>query len=227
MKRQTSVAMFGILFAAAMALGMVSVSGFSQPLFVASTDMKAENHMGMMGHITFTATDQDGNILSYIQTDNVIVNVGENCVAESMFNVTTNIGGVTQPCAGTGTQTVPNAANNGVADGGFTYIAIGTGSIGIGSEGQTNSTLRTELDRIKDNSTSVNAAEGTGANSAAVVTISEVFTATGTDTVNESGLFDSKLTSGNNNMLARQVFTGIDLTEGDKLTVEWEIKIGS
>jgi len=28
-------------------------------------------------------------------------------------------------------------------------------------------------------------------------------------------------------MLARQVFTGIDLTAGDKLTVEWEIKIGS
>jgi len=225
MKRQTSLAMFGILFAAAMALGMVSISGFSQPLFVASTDLKAVNHMDMMGHITLTATDQDGNILSYIQTDNVIVNVGENCVAESMFNVTTN--SATQPCAGIGTQTVPNAANNGVADGGFTYIAIGTGSIGLGSEGQTNSTLNTELDRIKDNSTSVNAAEGTGVNSAAVVTISEVFTATGISTVNESGLFDSKLLVGNNNMLARQVFTGIPLTAGDKLTVEWEVTIGS
>jgi spore germination protein GerM len=80
MKRQTSLAIFGILFAAAMALGMVSISGFSQSLFVASTDMKAINHMDMMGHITLTATDQDGNILSYIQTDNIIVNVGENCV---------------------------------------------------------------------------------------------------------------------------------------------------
>jgi len=55
MKRQTSVAMYGIIFAATMALGMVSISGFSQSLFVASTDMKAVNHMGMMGHITFTA----------------------------------------------------------------------------------------------------------------------------------------------------------------------------
>ena len=225
MKRQTTLAIFGILFAAGMALGTISVSGFSQPLFVASTDTKAVNHMDMMGHITITATDQDGTILSYIQTDNVIVNVGENCVAESMFNVTTNIDGVTQPCAGTGTQTGPNS--NGVADGGFTYIAIGTGSIGIGSEGQTNSTLNTELDRIKDNSTSVNSAVGTGGDSAAVVTVSEVFTAAGISTVNESGIFDSKLTSGNNNMLARQVFTGIDLTAGDKLTVEWEIKIGS
>jgi hypothetical protein len=223
MKRQTTLAIFGILFAAGMALGTISVSGFSQPLFVASTDTKAVNHMDMMGHITITATDQDGTILSYIQTDNVIVNVGENCVAESMFNVTTN--SATQPCDGTGTHT--GGDSNGVADGGFTYIAIGTGSIGIGSEGQTNSTLNTELDRIKDNSTSVNPAEGTGVDSAAVVTISEVFNATGISTVNESGLFDSQLLVGNNNMLARQVFTGIDLTAGDKLTVEWEIKIGS
>jgi len=217
MKRQTTLAMFGILFAAAMALGMVSVSGFSQPLFVASTDMKAVNHMDMMGHITFTATDQDGNILSYIQTDNIIVNVGENCVAESIFNVTTN---GAQECAGTGLHNT----GNGVSDEGFTYIAIGTGG---GSEGQTNSTLNTELDRIKDNSTSVNSAVGTGGDSAAVVTVSEVFTAAGISTVDESGIFDSKLTSGNNNMLARQTFTGIDLTAGDRLTVEWEITIGS
>ena len=215
MKRQTTVAMFGILFAAGMTLGMVSVSGFSQPLFVASTDMKAENQMGMMGHITFTATNKDGNILSYIQTDNVIVNVGENCTAESLFNVTTT----TEPCAGTGTHT----GGNGVADGGFTYIAIGTGG---GTEGEGNSTLNTELDRIKDNSTSVVSSTGTGAGSKAVVTISEVFTSAGVATVNESGLFDSK-TGGNNNMLARQVFGDIPLTAGDKLTVEWEITIGA
>ena len=223
MKRQTTVAMFGILFAAGMTLGMVSVSGFSQPLFVASTDMKAENRMGMMGHITFTASDKNGNILSYIQTDNVIVNVGENCTAESLFNVTTT---GTDPCAGIGTQTVPTAANNGVADGGFTYIAIGTGSIGAGSEGESNSTLNTEIDRIKDNSTSVVSSTGEGAGSKAVVTISEVFTATGVADVNESGLFDSKV-GGNDNMLARQVFGDIPLTAGDKLTVEWEITIGA
>ena len=96
MKRQTTLAMFGILFAAVMTLGMISVSGFSQSLFVASTDTKVVNHMGMMGHITFTTTDQDGNILSYIQTDNLIVNVGENCTAESLFNVTT---GGAEDCA--------------------------------------------------------------------------------------------------------------------------------
>ncbi len=223
MKRQTSVAMFGIIFVAAMALGMVSISGFSQPLFVASTDMKAENQMNMMGHITFTATDQDGNILSYIQTDNVIVNVGENCVAESIFNVTTT---GADECAGIGTQTVPSAANNGVADGGFTFIGIGTGSAGLGTEAQDDLALVTEDSRIKANSTSVVSSTGTGAGSKAVVTLTGIFTATGTPTINESGVFDS-LGAGNNNMLARQTFTGIPLTAGDKLTVEWEVTIGS
>ncbi len=65
----------------------------------------------------------------------------------------------------------------------------------------------------------------TGAGSKAVVTASAVFTAAGTSTVDESGIFDS-IVGGNDNMLARQVFTGIPLTAGDKLTVEWEITIG-
>ncbi len=221
MKRQTTLAMFGILFAVAMTLGMVSVSEFSQPLFVASTDMKAENHIGMMGHITFTATDKDGNILSYIQTDNVIVNVGEDCTAESIFNVTTT------GCAGTGTHTTKGVLTNGVADGGFTYVAIGTGSTGVGSELSTDTALVAEDSRIKDNGPSVVSSTGLDADglSKAVVTVSTVFTATGTPTINESGLFDS-IVGGNDNMLARQTFTGIPLTAGDKLTVEWEVTIG-
>jgi len=222
MKRQTSVAMFGILFAAAMTLGIVSISEFSQPLFVASTDMKAENHMGMLGHITFTTTDQDGNILSYIQTDNVIVNVGENCVAESLFNVTTS--SADQPCAGTGTHT--GLDSNGVADGGFTYIEIGTGSTGLNTANETNTALLASDTRIKANTTTVAPSSGTG--STAIVTLTGIFTAgVSAPTINESGVFDSLDGTGNNNMLARQTFTDIPLTEGDKLTVEWEIKIGS
>ncbi len=221
MKRQTSVAMYGIIFAATMALGMVSVSGFSQSLFVASTDMKAVNQMDMMGHITLTATDQDGNILSYIQTDNIIVNVGENCVAESIFNVTTT---GTDLCDGTGTQTGAN--NNGVADGGFTLIAIGINNTAAAATDQALGNSTSEVSRQSANSTSVVSSTGTGAGSKAVVTLTGIFTATGTPTIVESGIFD-KAQAADENMLARQVFTGIPLTAGDKLTVEWEITIGS
>jgi len=212
MKRQTSVAMFGIIFVAAMALGMVSISGFSQPLFVASTDMKAENQMNMMGHITFTATDQDGNILSYIQTDNLIVNVGENCVAESMFDVNTT--GIDQ-CEGLGVH----ASTNGVADGGFNFIAIGLLNSTVGT---TNQTLAAESSRILANFTTVTESAGT---SNALVKLTGIFVSNGTQSIQESGIFD-KLMAADENMLARQAFTGIDLTLGDKLTVEWDITIG-
>ena len=229
MKRQTSVAMFGILFAAAMALGMVSISGFSQPLFVASSDMKAVNQFDMMGHITFSATDQDGNILSYIQTDNIIVNVGENCVAESIFNVTTT---GTDSCDGTGTHSTITGTQQGVADGGFTFIAIGNGSSGVAIE--TDQALILENFRIMANNTSVDSSPGT-AGSKAVVTLIGIFVANTTSTlaIDESGIFDKdEIFFGGSgpldeNMLARQTFTAIPLTLGDKLTVEWEITIGS
>jgi len=220
MKRQTSVAMLGITFVAAMALGMVSISGFSQPLFVASTDTKMVNHMDMMGHITLTATDQDGNILSYIQTDNIIVNVGENCVAESIFDVST---GGADLCDGAGTH----ASGNGVAEGGFRFIAIGNGSAGVGTEAEDDRALNIERFRITANTTAVTNSTGTSAASMAVVTLTGIFTATGTPTIRESGIFDSILGDANDNMLARQTFGDIPLTAGDKLTVEWEITIGS
>jgi hypothetical protein len=223
MKRQTTLAMFGILFAAAMALGAVTVSGFSQPLFVASTDTKAVSHMTMLGHVTLTATDQDGKITSYIQTDNIIVNRGENCIAESLFNVTTT--GTFACDQSTGTHT----GGNGVSDAGFTYIAIGTG--GSSAAGSNNQTLSVETMRIKDNSTSIsesdfNPTAMTGMDSAEI-TLSAIFTATGSTTINESGVFDSQgIDAGN--MLARKTFTSpaISLNSGDKLTVEWEFKIG-
>ena len=211
--------MFGILFAAAMALGMVTVSGFSNPLFVASaSDTKATSHMDMLGHITLTATDPTGKITSYIQTDNIIVNRGENCVAEALFNVTT---GGTDPCIGTGQHTGGNS--NGIADGGFTYIAIGTG--GSSPAGAANQTLSAEFDRIKDNSTTVMSSTGTSATSA-LVTLTTVFNATVGTSIDESGIFDQAGTDAGN-MLARKTFTAIPLNPNDKLTVEWEITIGS
>jgi len=223
MKRQTTLAMFGILFAVAMALGMVSVSGFSQSLFVASTDTKAASHVGMLGHITLTATDQDGIITSYIQTDNIVVNRGENCIAEALFNLTT-----TGPFA-CDQSTGIHSGGDGIPDGGFTYIAIGTGGSGI--EGSTNKTLGAETMRIKDNSTSVSESDFdddtmTGM-STAEVTLSAVFTATGTTTINESGVFDAQFKDAGN-MLARKIFNSpaIILNAGDKLTVEWEFGIG-
>jgi hypothetical protein len=212
MKRQTTLAMYGIVFAAAMALGMVFVSGFSQPLFVASTtDAKAVSQMGIFGHITLTATDPDGKIISYIQTDNLIVNRGENCVAETMFNVTTD---GNNACIGKGVTTDR-----------FTFIAIGNGTVSV----DVNDTkLAEEVDRTQDEDPDVDSSVGTGdpGDSSAIVTLTAVFIAGEAVTIEESGIFDAAGKDAGN-MLARKTFNPISLAQDDKLTVEWEITIGS
>jgi len=212
MKRQTTLAMFGIVFVAAMALGMVFVSGFSQPLFVASTtDAKAASQMGIFGHITLTATNPDGKIISYIQTDNLIVNRGENCVAETMFNVTT-MGD--NACIGKGVTTDR-----------FTFIAIGNGTVSI----DVNDTkLAQEVNRTQDIDPEVDSSSGTGdpGDSSALVTLTAQFTAGEAVTIEESGIFDAAGKDAGN-MLARKTFNPISLAQDDKLTVEWEITIGS
>ena len=211
MKRQTTLAMFGIVFAAAMALGMVSVSGFSQPMFLASPETKADSNVGIFGHITLTATNPDGKIISYIQTDNLIVNRGENCVAETMFNVTTTDD---DECLGKGVSTER-----------FTFIAIGNGTLPLGAD---NKTLADEVDRIQatDEDRTVRSSSGTGNDSEAIVTMTAVFTASEDLDIEESGIFDAAGEDAGN-MLARKTFNTISLSQDDKLTVEWEITVGS
>jgi len=212
MKRQTTLAMFGIVFAAAMALGMVSVSGFSHSMFLASTpETKVDSNVGIFGHITLTATNPDGKIISYIQTDNLIVNRGENCVAETMFNVTT-MGD--NACIG-----------KGVTTDGFTFIAIGNGTVSV----DVNDTkLAQEVNRTQDLDPKVDSSSGTGdpGTSSALVTLEGIFTATEAVTIEESGIFDAAGEDAGN-MLARKTFNPISLEKDDKLTVEWEITIGS
>ncbi len=209
MKRQTTLAMFGIVFAAAMALGMVSVSGFSQSMFLASPETKIDSNVGILGHITLTATNPDGKIISYIQTDNLIVNRGENCVAESMFNVTT-MGD--DACIG-----------EGITAEAFTFSAIGNGTLPLGANNQT---LAEEVDRIQvtDSDRDVDSSSGTGDDTKAIVTMEAVFTAGEDLDIEESGIFDA---DEDGNMLARKIFNTISLSEDDKLTVEWKIEIGS
>ena len=153
--------MFGIVFAAAMALGMVSVSGFSHSMFLASTlETKVDSNVGIFGHITLTATNPDGKIISYIQTDNLIVNRGENCVAETMFNVTTD---GNNACIGKGVSTDR-----------FTFIAIGNGTVSV----DVNDTkLAQEFNRTQDLDPEVVSSEGTGdpGNSKALVTLTAEF----------------------------------------------------
>lgn len=208
------MALLGVIIVAGFGVGLVSLTTFATPLLLAQAhETEASNTFSMMGHIEFVAHDADGNIKQYLQTDNVIVNIGENCLAEALFNVTTTDG--THACTGTGFH----VGGQGPADGGFTFLGIGTGSVAAAED---DTSLGTEvLPRIDELSALVTDSTGASGTSAQVV-LSEVFSP-GAITVAEAGLFDAS-TAGN--MLARQQFTGIPLGGGDQLTVQWTITLG-
>jgi len=232
MNGKSTLALVGVLFAAAMVVGIATTSAFSTPLVIASS-ATVDNQFGMLGHITLTHTDGNGNLKSYIQTDNVIVNVGENCVAETLFDVAAN----TAPdgCDKNGATGSIFASGNGISTAAFSFVAVGDEDVDNGNPPPAGAEDDTTL--VNENFTSTMTrktgsptvtTESAGTTSSAVVTLSAVFTSDGgTSTVDESGIFDEGLLADVGNMLARQTFNEIVLSAGDQLTVEWEITIGS
>jgi len=216
--KSTHIALIGVIVAGLVGAGLASAS-LTTPLFLVSTQTSnMENSLvGMLGHITVIAYDADGNIKSYLQSDNQIVNIGENCVAEVLFNVAS----VSEPCAGTGGTDGKHGPNTG----GFTFIAIGTNNAAVASN---QAALSTEASESRLNATasagvSMTDSTGTGA-SKAIVVIVDTFTMDAGKTIEEYGLFDAS-TSGN--MFARQTPGGTILSASDTLQVTWTIDVGA
>ena len=223
MKQNMSI-MFISAIASVMVVGAFATGGFSNsPLMIATADNTAkESPMGMYGHLELVARDTDGNIIKYIQSDNTIVNIGENCVGELLFDVASD--DPTHACSGTGIT----AGNHGSSTNGFTFIAVGDGSGGTDNSVETNTALTGENSTgtmARQEDTSVVFTDSTGTSSSATVVVDATFTSVGgTSTVDESGVFDAS-TSGN--MLARHGFADISLGAGDSLDVTWTFTIGS
>ncbi len=211
-----TIALLGVMIVAGIGVGLASSTIFATPLLLAQAqETGTSDHFGIMGHIEFTATDSDGNIKQYIQTDNTIINIGENCMGELLFDVDMTGGG--DACTGTGITT----GTHGSSGAGFTFLAIGLNT-GATAEAENNVGMDTQSgSRIQETSQVPTPSTGASGTSGQVV-LSEVFTP-GAVTIAEAGLFDAS-TAGN--MLARQVFTGIPLGASDQLTVQWTITIG-
>ena len=169
----------------------------------------------MMGHAIIEAHDSQGNLIAYRETDNQVVDRGEQCVLKMLF------GGAGPAAAGTtvctGATTLP-----------WTVIAIGTSS----------NTDNLETDYILLNETSSTDGlsrgiattqtwqNGTGS-TATQITLSKTFTNGGSShTIQESGLFNSTTVAGSG-MLARQTFSGVTLANGDSITVTWTFSVGN
>ena len=175
----------------------------------------------MMGHLTVEAHDEMGELIAYRQSDNEVVDDGEQCILKMLFATS----GTTQ--AGRGEYTSTGACTGALTNA-WDTIAIGTdttavddGHVLLLNETSSSSGLERGI------ATTKTWTNGSGSTATKIV-LSKTFTndSPRAHTIAESGLFNST-TNDANGMLARQTFTGVALSNGDSITITWTFTVGN
>lgn len=194
-----------LLLSGVIAVGL-GIFGFSGSFGTISGDATPSMNSGatMLGHLTLTAYDEHGNIKAYQQTDNVVLNRGDDCISEKIFSLTIGDG-----CA---------------INDNFDFVLIGTGGGAATSEGEGDPLPRTVqgtgLNASASGSVTLTTASGSGGASTLLsVTFADV-----NAQIDEAAIRNANGDS-SGIPLAYQNFTAIDLGSNDDLTVDWTVTI--
>lgn len=114
---------------------------------------------------------------------------------------------------------VASRINGAGSEAAFTYIAVGTGTTAANAS---DTTLETELasSGLSRASASVSRTTTDVTNDSAQLT--NTFSVTGTQAVTESGVFNA---ASSGVLLARQVFSAVNVLNGDSLAITWTIDV--
>jgi len=224
MNRIHSIALFAGVFAVAMGtLGITGFSGVSAMPLMTEAIPQTQDRAGILGHVTYTLFDADNNIKQYVQGDNVVVEVGRNCIASHIFQST--LDGV--KCNGaTGDFNFIAIGNVTTASSANTDIQLdfeGTSTCAVTGDASDGEMARVGITLVEGDI--VNATGSTGTKVTLETLGDETFTfdASNATTVTQSGLFDAQVatvaangacgtlgTPGvNGNMFAIQTIAGI------------------
>ena len=202
----------GMLAAVVFAIGMVGIN-FSDGTFMTQNTPTATMDGGsILGHIEIIHSDAEGNILSYQQTDNAIVNDGRNCTAMLLFGA--NSGCRAQTASGLGKYNVIGVGNGSALSGSTSQLSL-NGEINDNNISRTVGTLGTFTN-------------STATGDPAVQRISAVFTWLGgsTNTVSQAGLFNQTTINAASSTFALKNFpSNVAMNTNDQLTVNWDITI--
>ncbi len=207
----------GMLASIVFAVGMVGIN-FSDGSFMMQNDTPApmSSGVGVSGHLEIIHSDSEGNILSYQQTDNAIVNDGRNCTAMLLFGDHTDNGCDAGSPAGLGVYTTIGIGNT-------TALPAGsTNQVELPSEILDNGIARVTASSLGTFTNS------TGEDNPATQRISAVFTWGGanTNTVLNAGLFNQTTPGATSSTFALKDFpSSVAMNTNDQLTVNWDISI--
>ena len=170
----------------------------------------------LTGHVSIIQQDDNGNIKKYVETDNLILNSGENCISKMLF-------------AGAGQET--NVVCTGAVTEPFTYIALGQGAINQSPDSTSTDVIGyiTAYDLGISKADNIVWTNASSTNSQAQVVISKDFVLNGGPfdaiTVLSIGLFNGTDIS-TNSMFAHHS-PNFTLISGEVTTIEWTINIGN
>lgn len=195
MNRTTSTLLLGAIIA--VGFGIYGVSEISDTQSPAPSDSSF-----MTGHLTLTAYDENGNVKAYVQTDNIVLNTGDNCISVAIFDHDSG--------------TTCTAAD-------FDFIAIGIGANATTPKEAWVDPLPITWD-ASIAAASVVATEVTTGTGGAVTLLTATFSNVDAN-IDEAAIRTAGGSGSAGNALAYQQFTEIVLGTADDLTVEWTITI--
>ena len=190
--KPTQAAIYGTIIALS-AITVIMATNLSEELGTYSLKSQA----GIVGHLTLTAYDDNGNVIAYRQTDNIVVNIGDDCISELIFPVTSG------PVCSVTTQ--------------FDRVHIGTGDSSGAIEGTTS--LVAYNSETGFASATLTQASGIGG---ADTLITANFFNVGA-TIQEASIQETSATT--SSTLAIQSFSAIPLGGADDLTIQWTVTI--
>ncbi len=199
----------------ATAIGSIYASeNMTTSLFVAPATSVVEQ-TGFMGHVEYVLKDSEGNIIYYYQTDNFVTDMGKDCTASQLFDNSVAVG----DCLGSVGQ----------------FQFIGVADIAPGQDNPTVVALANEIGaRHQDTSVGLGAFTQASDPTGTIVSIDTTAPFTfgagnNSNNIFQAGLFDS-LTAGNafaiQNTTSALDNPGIDVNDGDTLSVTWTITVG-
>jgi len=187
------------IIALVVVVAFAGIFGASQAGMFALTDANptTATTMRYLGHVTAVVSDSNGNIKSYFQTDNKVVNDGRNCATRLIFGISVGA----SDCAV------------------VRFMAIGSDT----TVSITDSVLGGKTDNGNVGPLTASFTDPASGGDNAVLEYTNTFEIDEEDTVESigvTGLFDA-----NNNMFGKSTIGPIPVTPGDKLDIEWTLSV--
>jgi hypothetical protein len=234
MKTTSMIALIAVISVAS--IGAISMNGFSAiPFAIASVSPESG---AMMGHVEYILRDADGNIKSYAQGDNMVVNKGDDCVMAYTFQsanaggkdvcITASSDGFRFIGIGNGTITV-DATDTTLVDAGGTGVAAAGGAGIMAVRGDSNTVATTSSNGgtvVIATESPFTFAANNSTNGGASLTVKSAGLFDATCSVNSATTGMCTTNGGNMNMFSAQALS-IAVATGDSLNVTWTITVGN